>query len=107
MEFAVPLYPEDLEVEQTGNKFCVKHVEDLESPDVDSGALLDGESSRCCLIAAPTGNILTLTACINSSCESVCSCIAAAVGDTLAQTDIVCAAVLDNRVFDRLYSLIK
>lgn len=31
----------------------------------------------------------------------------AAVANTLAETDIVCAAVLDNRVFDRLYSLVK
>ncbi len=55
-EFFTPTYPEDLEVEQVGNRFYVKDVADLESPDVDASALLGGEwdvvrvRERCSLL---------------------------------------------------------
>jgi len=45
MEFVVPVYPEDLEIEQAGSRFYVKHVDDIASPDTDAAALLDGKPS--------------------------------------------------------------
>jgi hypothetical protein len=44
LEFLTPTYPEDLEVEQAGNRFYVKDVADLETEEADASALLDGES---------------------------------------------------------------
>jgi hypothetical protein len=31
----------------------------------------------------------------------------AEVGDVLAEAEVLCTAILDNKVFDKLYSLVK
>ncbi len=121
MEFNVPVYPEDLEVEQSGNRFYVKRVEDLESADVDAGAILDGSCAHCqrhsrgpestqlprarapCLPATHTAAQCSPFPPVLSSRARAC----ADVGDVLAEAEVLCTAVLESRVFDRLYSLIK
>ena len=35
------------------------------------------------------------------------ACVCAEVGEVLAEAEVLCTAMLENRVFDRLYSLIK
>jgi hypothetical protein len=38
---------------------------------------------------------------------SCCLSRFAEVGDVLAEAEVLCTAILDNKVFDKLYSLVK
>lgn len=126
MDFFLPVYPEDLEVAQSGSRFHVKRIDDFESPDSDPAAVIEGVIVGCVRASAHemyfdfwrAGELHTFgraaaAIAISSTPQPIFSslrrlyAVGSGVGEVLAEAEVLCSAMLENRVFDRLYSLIK